>query len=212
MIPFARMLEYGNEIKENVVLDIDFSRQSVGDTHIIDWSMNSTFNLAVGTTAGIVEYNSGIGTNVMKFNNSRYITAMNEYLSLVGETFEISLVLNSANNPVGEIFCTGDYNGSRIPGMNLSNNPANTAYQMFMDNGIAFSTVLFGPSTNNAWDRVTYKVQDVTSINTTVNGNKQTFTFRPYGNGTSFSIASSYTGGTPVFWNGYLQKLKIVKL
>lgn len=211
MIPFARIVKYGNEYRENIVLDIDFSKQNVGDTNIVDWSQNSVFSLAAGTTIGTVEFNADIGTNVMKFNNSRYITAMNEHLSLVGTAFEIRLVLNNNSAPVGEIFCTGDYNGSRIPGMNLSNNPANTAYQMFMDNGNTFSPLLFGPMYNTGWDQVSFKIKD-SIITTVVNGNEQTFPSRPYGNGTFFSVASSYTGGTPVFWNGYLQKLTIIKL
>lgn len=210
MLPFARLLRYGS-VGTEVLLDIDFSTQNVGDTEIIDNTGHSIFSLASGTSSGVVEYNSVIGSNVMKFNNTRYISPMNQWLTLPGTSYEIQLVLNNNNAPVGEILCTGDYNGSRIPGMNLANSPSSTSYQMFLDSGTSYSTIYFGTVPNTGWDTVSYKVTS-TGIYTNVNGVKQTHPVRAYGTGTNFAIGSSYTGGTPVYWNGYLKSLKITRI
>ncbi|AFC21449.1 virion structural protein [Cronobacter phage vB_CsaM_GAP32] len=210
MLPFARIFRYG-DIGKEVVLDIDFSTQSVGDTSIIDRTGHSIFSLQSGTTSGVVEYNEVLGSNVMRFNNTKYICPMNAYLTLPGHSFEIQLVLNNNSAPVGEIFCTGDYNVGRIPGMNMSNNPSAGVYQMFMDSGSTYRTIQFGTVVNTGWDIVSFKV-DSTGITTTVNGLVQRHTLSPFGAGTNFSIGGSYTGGTPAYWNGLLKSIKIIRI
>lgn len=93
MLPFARLLRYGY-VGTEVVLDIDFSTQSVGVTFIIYRTENSVFSLESGTSAGVVEYNSVIDSNVMKFNNTRYISQMNPWLTLPGYAVDSNIFAN----------------------------------------------------------------------------------------------------------------------
>lgn len=210
MLPFARMLRYG-DVDKVLVLDIDFERQNIGDTGITDFTGNSTFMLASGTTAGVVEYNSTIQSNVMKFNSSRYDSMMNAFLTLPGNNFEIQIVLNNNSSAVGEIICTGDYNGARIPGMNLNNNRGANNYGLFLDNGSTYETLFFGAVPNTGWNTVIFRY-DSSGITCTVNGVKSTFPSRTFGTGTKFAIGGSYTGGSPVYWNGYLKSIKLLRI
>lgn len=211
MIPFARMIKYGHIDQRNTVLDIDFSRQNVGDTNIIDFTGNNIFQQDGVTGLGTVEYNSTIGSNVMRFNSSRYSTAMKSVLQLRDVEFRIVMVINNNNASTGEIICTGDYNGARIPGFNFNNTrngSTGTNYALFMDDGGNFVNHQFGVALNVGWDVVEIH-RDKLGFHCTVNGVTTSFAQYFPGNGTKFAIGGSYTGGTNVYWNGLMKSLYI---
>lgn len=219
MIPFARMVQYNNIYVKPNLLEIDFSRQNVGDQFLVDWTGQSTFTRATGNNTGVVEFNATLGTNVMRFNSGRFDAAMNQYLNLTNRNIEISMVVNNNNATAGEIFCTGDFNGSRVYGMNLSNTLNGTnRYQLWLDNA-GFVRVNFGAGLpNTGWDTIVIRIINNTApgytqgITTTVNGISTNFGLSSYGVGNKFTIGASYTGGTPVYWNGLMQSLQIKEL
>ena len=215
MIPFARMVQYGHVGPDpNILLDIDFSEQELGTRNIVDKSEHSVFSLVRGV-GGIVQYDADIGTNVMVIStDSRYQTAMNTYLDLVGKNYEIHIVFKSTSSTSQYVYGTGDWNGSRIPGINFNLNQNSANYmQWFIDTGSVFNRISTGGTRVVLWEDLTLRVTSTAMV--VINNRLGTTVSYPrygYGTGTIFSLFGSYTGGTPNPFIGSVQKLKIVKI
>lgn len=214
MIPFARVLKYGNVLDTTTLLDIDFSKQSVGSTNVQDWTNHSVFSVVAGA-GGVVQYDSVLDSNVMVLGgNTRYNTAMNNYLNLVGINFEINFVFKSTSTIPQCPWCTGDYNGGRIPGINFSVNAVSANYlQWFIDSGGDFNRIIVGGPNPQVWEDVTFRCTstEMIVINNRL-GTTQNFPRYSYGAGTNFSLFGSYSGGTPNYFTGSVQKLHIKRI
>lgn len=221
MLPFPRLVKYGNILPPNTtLLDIDFSTQSVGDTFIRD-NAGTQFPLASGI-AGIVKYDSELGHNVFQFNGGYYkspsITSGSK-LDLTNRSFEIVLQFKpTTSSQVQGIWETGNWNQRRVYGITCSiNQYPSTYFQYFMDNG-TYNRVLMNGTNQLAWETITYTY--IKNVGITVKSqyynNTQTFPAYGYGMGLNLSIGGSYVsaevGGAPYYFTGLLSKLKITEI
>lgn len=214
MIPFARMIQYGNVVDHDTLLDIDFSRQDVGNTNVIDYSGRNNFTRVRGTSA-VVAFDAVLNSNVMTVSaNTMYTAPINAFLNLVNINFEINVVFKTTSTAVQCPWCTGDWNGTRIPGINFSLNANAANYmQWFIDNGSSFNNIITGGTNTQVWEDVTFRCTstEMIVINNRL-GTTQNFPRYTYGAGTSLALFGSYTGGTANPFIGSMQKLHIKKI
>lgn len=221
MIPFARLLRYGNEITHEGILDIDFSTTSVGSTAIYD-SSGTAFELKRGTV-GVVEYDAEINSNVYNCaNNIGYVRSVSPLLSTKLDlsqysAFEIEYRIKSVGTGLQVFFETGGFNSRRIYGIGNSFNQYNTAFnQLFIDWGTSYGRCL-PPWTNTfEWDTYTFTFRRGISI--TMTSAKYGSTELPWYDVVSdsrqyFSLFGSYVDGDngqdPYSFKGKIQYIRI---
>lgn len=198
--------------KSNVLLDIDFSKQSLGDRTIIDHSGNHVFSNSAGT-AGTVVTDATVG-KVMQMTGGLYVTQLNQLVDLREKNFDLVLVakLNS-NTGTNVPWCTGDWNGSRILGLNLSMNYENNKQHMFIDGSLGYARVTCSRQDNTQWTTITFSARAGTlSIKSDPGGFTGSITRIPFGKGDRMAIGGSYTGGNINYMLGFLKSLKITEV
>lgn len=215
MLPFPRLSQYNNVVDHKILLDIDFSRQNIGDSNVYDFSQNSVFSLISGT-AGTVQYDSTIGSNVMSLSGTgRYISPINKATDLTNRSFIIESTFKCNTTSPMVLWETGDWNGSRIPGMLHSMNSFPSTYnQYFMDDGSQYNRVLLNGTNTLEWETITFIYNKGVGISTyrKLTDTTQTFPAYPYAKGINLSIFGSYTGGNEYFFNGLVKSIKITEL
>lgn len=219
MIPFARMLEYGNEIKENIVLDIDFSTYDLGTRDTINDNAGNNF-VKSGSGETRIVYENSIG-RVMYFGGSAsFICPMNENLSLSSKSFEMRVVFMSTVSNENIILSTGDYYnpGGIVGGMALALFNPYAGSQLFCTTSTGDYTMCSFSYLVNTWRDISFfwdnstrsmRIYDNVSLtnigNYTVPGG--------FGDGTNFCIGASYVRGTDIAsFQGYLKKIKITEI
>lgn len=140
----------------NVLVDIDFSRQAVGDTTIADAAGN-TWARTLGSGTNPVVVNDAEMGNVMQFSGSGYFSLpMIERLKLSKKNFLLEIVLKCTTDYT-KVFGTGDY--PTPSGFVISVNQYSATYlQMFMENtGSTFYRVLPAVTNNGGWATARFK-------------------------------------------------------
>lgn len=151
----------------NVLIDIDFNRQSVGDTDIVDLGGN-TWNRVAGSGTNPVVVSDATMGNVMQFNGSGYFTLpMVNRLRLSAKSFLLEIVLKCTND-YSKVFGTGDYPSPSGFVVSVNQYPA-TYIQMFLEiSGTTYYRVLPSLTNNGGWAtaqfRRTYGVNVVGTI------------------------------------------------
>lgn len=216
MIPVPRMVQYGNIAPQNILLDIDFTRQNIGDTFITD-AIGHTFS-KTGTGSAVVENDATLG-HVMTFAGASYFsTPMVNDLKLSTIAFDLRIQFKSTTTGENIPFCTGDYPsaGTIVAGMLLTvfNN---TGSQLFCTDSIGNFTRCIFPYAVNTWRDISFiwtpgtkQMKIVDNDTSTVLG---TYTVSSgIGDGTSLSIGASYVRGLTATFVGSIKKILIKKL
>lgn len=77
MIPFSRMIEYGNVVSNTNIIDLDFRNATLGTSDVLDVSDHHyPFTKINGTGTNVIQFDSTLNTNVMYFNGALYSTPM----------------------------------------------------------------------------------------------------------------------------------------
>lgn len=170
MLPFARMVQYGNEVLHRTILDIDFSAASIGSTLVQDRSSNHIqFLLRLGTV-GVVEYNNEIQSNVYNCSNS--VGFMRTVDPIMGtaldfsnyDAFRIQYRMKCNSTALQVFFETGGYNSRRIYGVGNTFNQYSSSYnQLFIDWG-QYARCLPNWSNELKWDTITIDFKKGLSI------------------------------------------------
>lgn len=215
MLPFP-IINKTPKVHEIEVLNIDFSRQAIGDTNVIDL-YGHTFS-KVGTGLAQVQ-NDTIGSkgNVMVFSGSSYFsTPMVNDLKLSNKNFEIRTVFRVQGTTEQMVFATGDYYsaGALVGGMLLTifNN---TGSQLFCTDSTGTFTRCYFGYTVNIWRDISFKWDFSSRImqiyDNDTNQVLQTYTVPAgFGDGTQFSIAGSYVRGNVANLNGAIKSIKVL--
>ena len=216
MIPFARMMKYGQVITDDIVLDINFSRQSVGDNSVTDFSASPHIFQKLNAGAGSVVYDSTLDSNVMFFNGAVFSTPMVLDLQLSTKKFEIDVMYKSTSSAIQVIYGTGYYPDvtNRVSGMchQIGQYVGNDQY--FLDNGSTFQRNLLDQSDTSVWQRLVYtRLNGTTNIkryrNSVLINSSSNYPEQTFANGTSFGIGGYYpTPGVSNFL-GYMQYLRV---
>lgn len=227
MIPFARVLRYGNEvipIDKNILLDIDFSRQSLNDRTVKDWSsFERVFNLSSGYSAGTVVYDSVLGSNVLSVaGGTQYICSNN--LSL--NTIDFDLEITFKNTFVGSArTCTGTGmwgNQTRNPGCSWVVNTAGTGDNgcyMWFDRGATTGTQFLRAAmptpayVAGTWETVKISVNRISGVTVYRQSTNTSLHYAYYAFGAGVGY---YVGGVPghspaIAFQGSISKIKITK-
>ena len=170
MIPFSRMLEYGNEVLYRTILDIDFSTASIGSTLIQDSSSNHTQFLLRRGAVGVVEYNNEIQSNVYNCSNSEgFMRTVNPIMGTALDftkynAFRIQYRMKCNSTALQVFFETGGYSSRRIYGVgNSFNQYAGSYNQLFIDWG-QYARCLPNWSNELKWDTITMDFKKGVSI------------------------------------------------
>lgn len=91
MIPFSRLLMYGNVVQD-YLLNIDFSTATVGSTDVVDSSENGFIFSKLNTGSAVVTYDDNIKENVMSFGGAIFSTPMNAVLDFSSFDVEIDFM------------------------------------------------------------------------------------------------------------------------
>lgn len=216
MLPFARMVQYGNNAQTGqYVLNLDFTRQTVGDTNIIDYSTNSHTFTKLNTGQANIVLDSTLGTNVMYFNGAVFSTPMVDDLKLQSKYFEIDVVYKSFSNAIQVLYGTGYYPDvtNRIAGLCHQIKQYDGNDQYFLDDGTTYNRNLISASTESQWQRLIYsRTSGGVNIKRYRNGtlvNQISFADYPYGNGTYFGVGGYYQTPANYLFYGYMQYLKV---
>lgn len=223
MIPFARMLEYGNDLVNNNIIDLNFKTATLGSSAVIDSSRhNYPFTKINSTGSNVVQFDSTLNTNVMYFNGALYSTPMVSDLFLSSRDFEIEFVYKSLVGAISVLFGTGYYpdTENRISGICYQMHQVADSPQTFVTGTI--DTDYWRNQMSGVTDNVWYKVR-ITRSGTTVsvqcfNMAGSLVAFRSdgsdqlFGNGTSFGIGGYYKTLTSNLFYGYVQYLRIKEI
>lgn len=223
MIPFARMINFGNVVRNTNIIDLDFRNAMLGTSDVLDVSDHHyPFTKINSTGTNVIQFDSTLNTNVMYFNGALYSTPMVSDLYLSSKDFEIEFVYKSLAGGVSVLFGTGYYpdTANRISGICYQMHQNSDAPQTFVTGTI--ETSYWRNQMSGVGDNTWYRVV-ITRTGTTVSvscynmagaliasrsdGSGQTF-----GNGTSFGIGGYYKTLTSNLFYGYVQYLKIKEL
>lgn len=214
MLPFP-IINKTTIASGKVVLDIDFSRQSIGDTNILD-ANGHVFTKFGSGLAQVQNDTFGSKGNVMVFSGSSYYaTPMVNDLRLHDKIFELRAVFRSQASSEQMIFCSGDYySAGAIVGGFLLTLFNNTGTQLFCTDSTGNFTRCFFGYTVSTWRDISFLWTPGTNImriyDNDTNTLLQTYTVPAgFGDGTQFSIAGSYIRGNVANLNGAIKSIKI---
>lgn len=214
MLPFP-IINKTAVLPDNVVLDIDFARQSVGDSTILD-EKGHIFSKVGSGTAQV--QNDATKGNVMLFSTGTYFsTPIVDDLKFSINAFEIRIVYKSTGTSGEQIvFSTGDYYTVPVGGfmLTLFNN---IGTQLFCtDNTGSFTRCIFS-YTGGIWRDISFFWTPSTR-NILIKDNDTGLTIGNYtltvgfNDGTQFSIGASYSRGVGVnTFAGSIKSLKILR-
>lgn len=196
------------------ILEIDFSKQSLGDKMIVDFSGNHVFTFASGTQGTVVS-DATMG-KVMQINGGLYTTPTDQLVDLTKFDWDAEFVFKAANNStLMTLWQTGDWNGSRIYGLSLAVNYNGNSQQLWVDNG-SFSRLTCGRLDNTQWTTVVVKNRNSEQSPMTISSNPGNYTgsipSTAFGKGSKMAIGGSYTGGTLGGFNGFIKSIKITRV
>lgn len=218
MIPFARVLKYGNiapEPDNGVVLKIGFDAAAVGSTSILDLSKNPVLFNPVGAVNNKVVVDPTYG-NVMEFNGGIYYnTPMIDKLRLSTRDFEMRIVYKSAASSENILFSTGDYYsaGNIVAGF-LVSFFNNTGSQVFCTNSQGSFTRCIFPYSVNTWRDLSIfwnHTSKVMNVYDNIDKGIIASVIVPsaFGDGSSLSVGGSYSRGIYNDFIGLLKSLEI---
>lgn len=198
-----------------ILLDVDFSKQQVGDTFITDHSGENQFSLLKGSLASVIT-DPEMG-KVMQMSNSVYTTPPDVIFDLT--TIDFDLVIVSKLNPGGPArqvaFQTGDFTSGRIPGFSVSLNFDGGYRHLFLDTGSSYWR-LYCSKLDNVWSTLTYKFrlksQNQISVTESTTGDTQVIKGVTFGKGQRFAIGGSYPGNELTPMIGLLKSVKITEV
>lgn len=216
MLPFPRLVEYGNVIVyDDYVVNLDFSRQLVGDTNVIDYSSKSRIFTKLNNLQADIVYDSTLDSNVMFFNGAVFSTPITQDFALSNQYFEIDVMYKSTKGAIQVLYGTGYYPDvtNRIPGISHQIGQYSGQDQYFLDNDNTYQRNLISGSDMYQWQRLVY-TRNSAGVNIKIYRNgglasQITYSNYPFSNGTSFGVGGYYK--TPTQWNfyGYMKYLKI---
>lgn len=211
------MLLVGAEKSPGVtVLDVDPSKQTLGDTNLVDVYGHAFTKVGTGSTT--VQDVSGHG-RVMSFPGSTYFeTPMVEDLNLFGVKVEVRSEFYLAGISTMTVWATGDYvsAGNIVGGIMMCPN-LNGGSQYFVTNSAGVFVRAFFTPASPGWNDFSMFWDPTTKVMKIVNNNNAAATQQytvpnGFGNGTKLSIGGSYPRG--VGSNtliGYLKRLRVIK-
>lgn len=196
------------------ILEIDFSKQSLGDKMIVDFSGNQVFTFASGTQGTVVS-DATMG-KVMQINGGLYTTPTDQLVDLTKFDWDAEFVFKAANNStLMTLWQTGDWNGSRIYGLSFAVNYNGNSQHLWVDNG-NYSRLTCGRLDNTQWTTVVVKNRNSKQSPMTISSTPGTYTgsipATAFGKGSKMAIGGSYTGGALGGFNGLIKSIKITRV
>lgn len=209
------IISHTNVVDDHIVLDIDFTRQSIGDTTVLDTKGHIFSKVGGGTSTVQTDASKG---NVMQFNGNTYFTTpITADLQLSNHDFEVRIVYKSSGTSGEQIvFCTGDY--YTVPTitagflLTLFNN---TGTQLFCTDASGNFTRCQYSYTGGTWRDISFlwttstkqmRIRDNDS-NTVIG----TYTVpNGIGDGTQFTVGGSYLRGATA--NTLVGSIKSIKI
>lgn len=198
------------------VLDIDPSKQALGDTALVD-VYGHPFT-KVGTGNATVQDVADHG-RVMSFPGSTYFeTPMTADISMAVGKFEVRSEFYLNNTATMAVWATGDYvtTGNIVGGVLQVPNLSGGSQYFVTDNIGNFVRAFFIPAApgwndfSMVWDS-TAKVMKIVNNNNPLATQQYTIPYG-FGNGTKFSVGGSYPRGVGSYtMQGYLKRLRIIK-
>lgn len=209
MLPFVRLLEYGNVVSDSTLIDIDFTRQQLGDTFVTD-ARGHVFS-KVGTGTGVVQNDPSHGL-VMTFDGLVYFsTPMMNNISLSQKHFEMRMVFKCTYSGQNIPFSTGDY--YTVPTLQGGFDIIlfhSFGTQLFATDDAGLFTRCPFDYTLNAWADMTFTWLPTTNTMTITNNDTHVSTDfvipAGFGNGTQMALGASYT--RPVGVNTFIGSIK----
>lgn len=196
------------------IIDIDFSRQNLGDNFIIDHYGNKTFSVARGTPGQVV-LDTSLNKKVMQFTGAVFSCSNLNLKQDKG--FIIEVQFKASVSTSAGIFATGMYPDEvgRVPGISFAINQYPENYiQLFLDPGGANWKRLFfnGPNTSQ-WEnlRITYTPGVSWVLEKLTTGEKVTYPAYGFGPGTglNFALGGYLSPSDPYYFKGSIARLKI---
>ncbi len=198
------------------VLDVDPSKQSLGQTTLLDIYGHQFTKVGTGITT--IQDVEGHG-RVMSFPGSTYFeTPMTEDISMSIGNFEVRSEFYLAGISTMTVWATGDYvsAGNIVGGVMQCPNLSGGSQYFVTDSAGNFVRCYFTPAAPG-WNDFSMVWDSTTKIMKIINNNNplatQQYTIpNGFGNGTKLSIGGSYprgTGGNTMI--GYLSRLRIIK-
>ena len=227
MIPFAKILKYGNTvipIDPNILLDIDFSKQDLGDNRVLDLSSyKNTFGVSSGFSTGTLVYDSVLNSNVLSFTGAQQYFCSNN-LKLNEIDFDLEITYKSTFNGSART-CTGTGmwgNTTRNPGccwvVNNVGTGDNGCY-MWFDRGQTTGTQFLRAAqpapayVAGSWETVKVSVNRTTGVVVYRNKTNTSLSYQYYAFGAGIGYyVGSVPGHTPtIAFQGSISKIKITK-
>lgn len=197
----------------DIILDIDFSKQSVGDEAVIDQTGIQIFKPY--TTSGSVISDPDKG-NVYQVNGL-FQTDVDVITDLSNIDFTLTAVYKPASTSPSVLFQNGDWNNRIVSGFSLSSNTSNgggrTNECFCLWSGGAFTRLLStGSRQRDAWRTVVLTMSKSTGVMTIMNDYTGVITSAPIrdiGPGERFGLFGSYTNPGSYLFTGLVASIKI---
>lgn len=211
------ILMVGGAKKSDFILEVDVTRQAVGDTTLVDWSGNQTFTLA--GSGPVVADVAGIG-KVMQFLSAqgRGYFQTQKPIDLSKDQMSINVVFQCLNNSLTQmVWCTGDYSTRIISGLAHYAMVGVGGHQLFpTDSAGNFTRCSINGPQSQVFD-LTIQTLPATKqlrVKNNVSGEVQLFSAPSwFGAGDRLAVGGSYVGGlTYAPFQGYIKKLTIAKM
>lgn len=203
--------------KEDAILYVDATRQSLGETTLKDWSENHTFSL-VGSGPKVVDV-AGLG-RAMQFipaQGQGYFQTQSP-VDLSTDPMVIEVVFQSLSPSATQmVWCSGDYATRIVAGLAHYGMVGVGGHQLFTTDrtGNFVRCSINGNQSQVFSLRIeTYPDSKQIKVRNLVSGEVQTFSVPNwFGAGERLSVGGSYVGGiTYALLQGYVQKLVISKV
>lgn len=210
------MLNGISEREPPAILDINFNRQSVGDTNIIDWSGKQTFSLFKSGTVGEVIHDPVMG-NVMNTDGCIWATEPGAFIGLTDLNYRLEMVYKADTTKQAILYCTGTWSGTRIPGTTVATNyqdvPGDVG--LWTDDGHTYKTLVApGPGISGQWETLTVDVKTTSTMDLTLKSTGKTYSsaYHRMSKGNRLAIAGWYgyaTNGVPFAFKGLIKSIKM---
>lgn len=209
----------GKQVDKNVLIDIDFSRQDIGDTFMTDLAGNQ-WEL-VGNDPDCKVVSDSVKGKAFRFKGTTYFRSpLVSRLLLANVSFSLELGIHSDASASGVILGTGNYpsSGGILGGFNLSTGQYPATYiQMFMTNssGVYQRCLPANTTWANTWDDIIFTRRRNASVfgQVTRNGvitGTNSVGDNPFGNGKDYFCigANAHILGTSGF-KGLISRVKL---
>lgn len=206
-----------NRATGEILLDIDFSKQTVGDVEVIDHSGNHVFTK---TGTGMAKVEDDPYGRCFNFSSGSSLFSTGKAIDLSKDAVEIrvSLKTTSAGGAANKMsWCSGDYPGTFVAGVCQYSMIGSLAPQVFIvDNSRNYHRCPTGEILNVVNEFITTIEPQKREITVEEMVSGQKLVYKPaywFGPGTNFSFGGSYVGGVNYApYLGKIWKLKIQKM